>query len=610
MYEQFFHFKQRPFQSAPCARNYVPTEVAETAREQILRAILRGEGPGLLIGPPGTGKTLLLHVIAEQCRPHCEVVMLPHGRFPSARALLQTLLHELKQPFHGLEDAELRIALMDYLKDEGGRPVVILADEAETLKLRILEELRVLTNVQRKSEPAMRLVLAGSPALEERLTSPRLQTLNQRIAVRCYLDALDRADTFKYVRTQVSRAGARADQLFPESALQAVYHATGGVPRLINQICDHTLVLAYADGVQAITAEIVQEAWSELQQIPLPWNPGGNPVTSVKGVVEFGSLTDESPSGDVSSTSEMGGEGNPAGNGRIGFLEKPESNPLVSPHLEGTALSSDGRCDMGETTEGVDAIPLDYPTANPDSPTASEVQESPLADRPDPLKRIEQIEEAIQSLQGETLAQSPKKPEAELVFYDWGDPFEETFMQEIPVRPGCRLENTKGVEDDDYGNQVEQTPTTQLTENSLGQVATADPSVTQDGDSLGLVSQSEAGSMNDAQVPGDRAAIPCSSTAADTQEQPSASMPKDVNVPEPEATVLDVSSDQGPQTLSEESQEAKSNEEAKSDEDREASEGLTLRFSLDLVPGDSNTDTSHKHRAIMKSLFTRLRKSG
>ncbi|HPZ83812.1 MAG TPA: ATP-binding protein, partial [Thermogutta sp.] len=119
---------------APYPRAYVPVETMESAREQLRRAILRGEGPALLVGPPGTGKTLLLQVLAEECGSRFRVVFLRHGRFPTSRALLQTILHELKQPFQGMEDGELRIALMDFLKDESDPGVVILADEADTLK--------------------------------------------------------------------------------------------------------------------------------------------------------------------------------------------------------------------------------------------------------------------------------------------------------------------------------------------------------------------------------------------------------------------------------------------------------------------------------------------
>jgi len=610
MYEQFFHFKQRPFLATPCARNYVATEVAETAREQLLRAILRGEGPGLLIGPPGTGKTLLLHVLAEQCRSHCDLVMLPHGRFPSPRALLQTLLHELKQPFHGLEDAELRIALMDYIKDEGSRPVVVLADEADTLKLRILEELRVLTNVQRKSEPAVRLVLAGSPALEERLTSPKLQTLNQRIAVRCYLDALNRADTFNYVRSQVSRAGAKADQLFPEDALQAVYHATGGVPRLINQVCDHALVLAYADGVQEVTAELVQEAWSDLQQIPVPWNPAGNPVTNAKGVIEFGSLTEEAPSEDVFSTYGTGDKGTSAGNTRFGFLEKPESDVLASPHLEETGLSSETSRDGAQGAEEFDVVPLNYPTAAPELSTTSVGQESPLGDRPDPLTRIEQIDQAVQSLQEENLGQAPKKPEAEIVFYDWGDPFEETFLQEIPVRSGVRLGDVEGVEDHDCGSESQPKPTTEVTENAASWADAPSPSLTQNDNNLGLVSQSEIGSTDDVQAPDNQAAVPCSSTAPDTQENPPTPEAENASPQLPATEVADSPSGENSRDLSETLQRAEGEEETNSGEDCEVTERLTLQFSLDMVPDKPSSSKAHKHRAIMKSLFTRLRKSG
>ena len=98
----------------------------------------------------------------------------------------------------------------------------------------------------------MRLVLAGGPQFEERLASPKLESFNQRVAARCYLEALDRAQTIDYVRHQIREAGGSPDRLFTAEALAAVYQATDGIPRLVNQVCDHALLLACAGGVKQL----------------------------------------------------------------------------------------------------------------------------------------------------------------------------------------------------------------------------------------------------------------------------------------------------------------------------------------------------------------------
>jgi hypothetical protein len=132
--------------------------------------------------------------------------------------------------------------------------------------------------------------------LEERFASPKLESFNQRVAARSCLEALDRLQTVDYVRHQIRQAGAEADAIFTADALEAIVQATDGIPRLINQVCDHVLLLAYAGGERQITAEGIEEAWADLQQLPTPWNAtSGSPASEGEetAVVEFGSLDDE-----------------------------------------------------------------------------------------------------------------------------------------------------------------------------------------------------------------------------------------------------------------------------------------------------------------------------
>ncbi|MGQ9505857.1 MAG: ExeA family protein [Thermogutta sp.] len=608
MYEQFFHFKQRPFSATPYPWAYVPTELAETARKQLLRTILRGEGPGLLVGPPGTGKTLILHVLKEQCRSDFDVVFLTYGRFPTARALLQTILHEVGQPFQGMEEAELRISLADYLNDRNNKPVVVLADEAETLKFRVLDELRVLTNVQRTNEPTVRLVLAGSPALEEKLTSPKLQSLNQRIAVRCYLDALNRADTFRYVRTQVARAGATAERLFPESALQAVYHATGGVPRLINQICDHALVLAYADGIEEVTAELVQEAWSDLQQIPIPWGPAVSHAADKKGIIEIGSLTDE-PSDAATFSTPMVQENDllDAGTKHFGFTETPNFESPYSPHLLELASPADADGSFTEEMEGPDGIAIEYPTTTPNPRAANEAEKLTLEEHPDPLEKIDHIEQAVKSLQDGDALCEPQKPQAELVFYDWGDPFEETFLQEIPVHSNRNTGQQLALENDDLDETQEINLSSPIGVSDCQKIEEA--SSPHEGDAeADATCQKEAVSSLDTQPIQPECPRVVPPLAAETIAQ---SSNNDVEGENPRAaeTCADIPNLAKPTRCTEESKADSAGESAP----KAASElpcEATFPFSLRAKLERADADNSQKHRAIMKSLFTRLRKSG
>jgi type II secretory pathway predicted ATPase ExeA len=298
MYESHFLLSHRPFAAAPFADAYIPTGSLELARQTLIRCVDRAEGPGLVVGPAGTGKSLLFQILASHFRGRFQVAHLAGARLCTRRALLQNILFELKLPYRDLDEGELRLSLVDHLEPRSGGTdgLLLLVDEAHTLPLRLLEEIRLLTNVVRNGQSRVRLILAGGMALEERLTSPKLESFHQRIAARCYLQPLGRDETIHYVKEQIRRCGASADSVFTGDAQAAIHTATDGIPRLINQVCDHVLMLAALGGKRQIDAGGIEEAWADLQQLPLPLHDSpmrvGAGSGSAGGIVEFGQLGD------------------------------------------------------------------------------------------------------------------------------------------------------------------------------------------------------------------------------------------------------------------------------------------------------------------------------
>lgn len=379
MYEELYGLRNRPFATAPRVDLYYAGTAVESARQTLLRCIQRGEGPAVIIGPSGTGKTLLCQLLAEQLHSAFRVALLARGRMNTRRSLLQAILFELEQPYREMDEGELRLALSAYITNRDSCPegVVVIVDEAHTLPLRLLDELRMLTNVAANGMPQARLVLAGGAALEERLTAPKLDSFSQRIAARCYLEALNREQTQGYIYAQLQAAGGHAEEIFTPEACQAVHRATDGVPRLINQVCDHTLLLACAAGRKPVDPACVEEAWGDLQQLPSPWNAESPSKEPSAAIIEFGGLDEE---------------------------EEPAT---------------------GSTTAAPDTVPMLRIRPQEDDVT------------PEPLEQLEQIEDALSQLDDDFQPAGSIGPEVELVFSDPaspfrvpGDPFSEPFEQE------------------------------------------------------------------------------------------------------------------------------------------------------------------------------------
>ncbi len=254
--------------AAPRTQFYHPARVIDAALHGIERAIRRAEGIALVVGPPGTGKSLLLAKVAESVAEDFKVALLSGARICTRRALWQSIMAELGQPYRGIDEAELRIAVAELVRGlaASGSGLVVLVDEAHTLPLRLVEELRLLANMPTPL-PAVHIVLAGPAALEERLGSAKMESFAQRIAARSYLESLDHAETVAYLRTQTKAAGLDWDTCFEPGCDDAVYTAGDGVPRLMNQICDQAFGVV-ADARRRVKRVDIAAAWREIQRLP------------------------------------------------------------------------------------------------------------------------------------------------------------------------------------------------------------------------------------------------------------------------------------------------------------------------------------------------------
>src|SRR5262245_16263350 len=288
------------FSAHPQVSHYFPSAAMEDARRRIKRAIDRGDGPALVVGAAGTGKSLLLQVLAAQYHKRYDVVLLACARICTRRALLQTILFELGLSYQHRDEGQLRLTLLDHLLSDNQCPtgLLLLVDEAQSLSTTLLDELRVMTNLMRGGSPRVRVVLAGSTALEESFADPDLESFSQRLSARCYLAPLNREETAQFVRSQVAAAETAPETVFAADAYDAVFDATDGVARLVNQVCDRALLLACDENRNLVDRQMIQKAWADLQQLPTTWTTpreSSAPVTTAPQVIEFGSLSDSPP---------------------------------------------------------------------------------------------------------------------------------------------------------------------------------------------------------------------------------------------------------------------------------------------------------------------------
>ena len=265
MYAAHFGLTERPFSLAPDPRYLF---LSAGHREALAHLVygLQGGGFVQLTGEVGTGKTTVCRALLDQLPPEVDVAMIFTPRLTAAELLAAVCaeLHLDTSPGSGsvkvLIDALSKKLLDTHAK---GRRTVVIIDEAQNLSMDVLEELRLLTNIETTREKLLQVILIGQPELVEVMQRPELRQLGQRVTARYHLRPFTFAETTAYVAHRLEVAGQR-DSMFTRAALWTVHRRSGGVPRLINNICDRALLGAFASGKRRVTAAIVRRAATEV----------------------------------------------------------------------------------------------------------------------------------------------------------------------------------------------------------------------------------------------------------------------------------------------------------------------------------------------------------
>jgi len=268
MYNEFFGFREPPFRITPDPRFLYRNPCYDEASAALTYGLEQRKGFLSLVGEAGTGKTTLLRHLLETIAPSTKTILLLHPTV-SFDEILEYILLELGVPVEGARKLTLLTRLNEYLLEHtaAGGNVALLIDEAQDLEDKTLEELRLLSNLETGSEKILQILIAGQPELEEKLATQGLRQLRQRIAMHVRLRPLSPPEVASYVCTRLQHAGSTDLELFTTDALMRIAELTGGIPRIVNVLCDACLVTAFASGVKRVTPEIVEEAWADYARL-------------------------------------------------------------------------------------------------------------------------------------------------------------------------------------------------------------------------------------------------------------------------------------------------------------------------------------------------------
>ena len=271
MYNEHFGFAESPFNLTPDPRFFFANPCYEEAFATLRYGIGRRRGLIVVTGEAGTGKTTLLKKLLHGLEANVQSVGIfdPHLSFAE---LLRCTLNELGITNAGEDRLTMMSQFHDYLvrQFESGQIVSLMIDEAQNLSQEMLEEIRLLSNLETDSEKLIQIVLAGQPDFEEKLGQAQLVQLKQRVTLRCQLRPLEKYEVGSYINSRLNTVCCKRQDLFDSESVERIARYSKGIPRLVNIICDNAMLIAYASSASRVSVKEIDEVARELKLLDEP----------------------------------------------------------------------------------------------------------------------------------------------------------------------------------------------------------------------------------------------------------------------------------------------------------------------------------------------------
>ena len=278
MYNAFFGLKENPFNLSPDPNFLFRSAQHEEALANLIYGVQSRKGFIVLSGEVGTGKTTML----ECLRTFLAAQQIDFAYIFNSRLTVEQFFHmiayDMDLQCHRESKTEVLLALNQLLlrRTSEGRTTALIVDEAQNLDWNVLEEIRLLGNLENRRGKLLQIILAGQPELDRKLDAPDFRQLKQRVALRCSLYPFQEPESIEYINARLAKAGMLEQTVFPPDVLSEIHYRAQGIPRIINAVCDNLLLTSFAAECKVATMEFLDEVTSDLR---LEW-PGRRPPTS------------------------------------------------------------------------------------------------------------------------------------------------------------------------------------------------------------------------------------------------------------------------------------------------------------------------------------------